>query len=174
MRSRVTDPASHLDALAEHVQALEGDDTGRPHAWRHLLAALDWLYRAEELCACADPGYYTRRDSCDDGRALAGLIYVRGVSVHHQADLSARLWPTQETKMLMGGVLKPAKPLMYTGTELVTPQRRILAPRWPRLDQLPPPGRPERRGRDVMYEEQVAGKRLVTPLQAAARFLRTR
>lgn len=162
-------------AAAAHAVA---DENGYER-WKGVRAVLDTFYRAEEKARSLDPTYYARRDASGDGQALGGLIWLRGIEVHHQAETEElRPGPTYWT----GTEAKPLSLYVWTGTKaeplrahMVTaygssiPLYEALV--WPDRDSLPP-GKPERHGRDVMYDRFVARHELMLPLERARSFLR--
>jgi hypothetical protein len=130
--------------------------------WERTRTVLDWLYHSEEAERTLDPGYYSGRDADPRGKALAGLIWVRGLAVHHQAELRAAMitQAKAQTKLAMDA----------TGIRVREAVAVAVKRAWPSRSQLPT-GTPERRGRDVAYDAAVADKPLLPPLEKAAEYL---
>jgi hypothetical protein len=90
--------------------------------------SLQVLYEIEEYHRRAlAPNYYTTRDSSPDGRALAGLVYARGLVTHGQAETAHLVrWPT-----------------VHQAAGAGVGRGRIYSPvatyQWKKLSELPPP-----------------------------------
>jgi hypothetical protein len=158
-----------LDAvLQDLVSALAAGDG--QCAWRYLRDALAWLYRCEES-ENGSVNYYTDRDANPDGQALAGLMWVRGLAEHHQAELQGRMLVSGGTFVKQAdGSLVRVQPQMMKHGKLVPVSVRVLRSVWPARQQLPA-GRRETHGRDVLYDQCVAGRQILEPLNEARRFL---
>jgi hypothetical protein len=156
----------HLTALTrscdELYRALHGDH--REGAWKAVRDALSWLHRTEEL-AKRDPGYFAARGSSDLGLTMAGLIWVRTVVDHHGAEVLGNT-PTPVIVTRYGSRHGGAT-FQGTGEQRVDLSQTLV---WPPRSSLPP-GRPETHGRDVAYDQHVAGRDLLSPLRDALGFL---
>ena len=96
-----------IAALNELRRAFTGSDNepgwDNELMWVKTLAVLDWLYHCEEAEKTLDSSYYAARNSDPRGKSLSGLIWVRGLVVHHQAEVHKALFnrPKAETRLTM-------------------------------------------------------------------------
>lgn len=130
--------------------------------WVRTRIVLDWLYHCEEAEKTLDTSYYVARNADSRGKALAGLIWVRGLVVHHQAEVESLMF-TQETSQY-----KLA--LTAAGARVQSAEAMVATWVWPTRSALPV-GRTEKQGRDIAYDECVANKPLLQPLEQAVSYL---
>jgi hypothetical protein len=93
--------------------------------------------------------YYAKRDNDPDGEVVAGVIYARGLVAHHlvKVGLVASLDRYYDDYGAYGNLV------------------------WRPFSELPPPDKPEKRGRDDKYKRRVQHKRLSVTMRAVERFL---
>ncbi len=151
-------------ALSELEEAIREWDEAE--VWRRTRDVLEWLYRCEEREKTADPDYYTKRDRTAPGQTLAGLIWVRGLVDHHDADVRKIVQQRLSFWMNVNG--KPTRLVARIGDQVM--QARIGEPQWPLRAELPQ-GQPEKRRRDFFYDLHVAGRAIVPPLGIARNYL---
>jgi hypothetical protein len=150
-----------LDRI-ERLRATDLDDLNA--AWAATVDVLAALYRSEEAERESDPdGYYAHRGASDDGRTLAGLMWLRAQVEHHQAEIEE----------LVGTVVTTDGVPWTTGGERWRVNNTVVF-RWPPRLPLPHGDRPDRHGRDLAYEEHVEGPDLLGPLDRAAGYLLAR
>jgi hypothetical protein len=115
--------------------------------------ALNWAYSLEEWHKAqlgkVGVGYYARRNADPDGEVVAGVIYARGLVAHQLANVGhvATLERYYDDYGAYGNLI------------------------WRPFSELPPPGKPEKKGRDKKYKDHVQHKRLSTTMRAVERFL---
>lgn len=167
--------ARHISALDKQLQALieavtsENDDD----IWMATGNALDWVYRCEEWLRNHNDDYYARRDASRLGQIVAGLVWVRGNVAHGS-------WNVSESIMidaLVGfvapdGSVHPMTIWWFEDGKIVYekegPKKHYT---WLHIADLPEPRRKETRGRDVHYEQRVAGLPVSEPFRLARFFL---
>jgi hypothetical protein len=142
--------------------------------WEETTGVLDRLYACEEAEKRVDPGgiaaYYAHRDESPAGRALGGLIWVRGLVVHHQAEVRELLWKATEAWLRIGGRWVPAAKSIYAGGGWQEVSTNSAVAAWPSRSQLPKSDRSSR-GRDELYRQHVEGQHLLLPVRAARDYL---
>jgi hypothetical protein len=159
---RARNAARYEAGLAAALDRLRATDTrSRDAVWQATFEVLAWLYLCEEAEEGEDvESYRADRRTTEDGRTLAGLIWLRGLVVHEQADFDD-IAPLPVT---WGGepVLWGGEPVIWSG-----------AFAWRARRNLPwrEPSRDERVG---MYEVHVEGDELLPPLQRAHQYLLSR
>lgn len=135
------------DAIAELRANLSGpDDFG---VWSGLRSVLFWLYSFEEWCRNTDGSYYGHRDASPNGRALAGIIYIRGRAQHSVVDISELDWVEDRLFTLTDNghwVPTTTYTLGVNGWQDVRTHTAQLV--WPLRTRLPAASRSETRGRD--------------------------
>ena len=123
-------------------------------AWAGVRTVLTCLYRLEEQEKQADDiGYYQRRGNSTDGRIVAGLIWLRGLILLHDAEVRSHLF---RPFAIAGddGALQPLTMRSGPGGHLVLVDDVV----WPERRHLPAPGRRYKaHQRDEYYDELVAG-----------------
>lgn len=141
-------------------------------SWGAARDVLSWLYNAEENERAADPAYYAGRDATGEGRTLAGLMWVRGLVVHRQAEVRVAIWkPVKIHRADDDGNWQPVALHRSAGDGTWVPaQAYVSAAAWPARSELPP-GRREQHGRDVHYDQHVAGSAFMAPLMAAREYI---
>jgi hypothetical protein len=131
-----------------------------------LAEILTWAYSLEEWHRVRVQGmgrdYYLARDAVPDGQVAAGLIYVRGLVAHQLALVGSLV-----TRSSQLGVPSAQPGVMQLGVDNTDEWR------WKPLQDLPGPGKPEKHGRDQLYQAHLAGRPLLEPLQAVERFFLT-
>lgn len=125
--------------------------------------ALEWCYRLEEYHAkrLGRRAYSALRAGSNDGRALAGLMYARGLFTH-------LLVPAAALVTLPGS----RRPPLYRGRRrtmaIIQPSTEY---RFKPLSSLPAPGKPEKHGRDALYRLHLENKPIDIPMKEALHFL---
>jgi hypothetical protein len=181
----------HIHALGKTLGELvaaedAGDDA---EIFRLNRAALSALYDFEEAERRSDSGYYAHRDASACGSTLGGLMWLRGAVVHQQAesrDVGAA--PAQISVLTEdeNGVTSaiPATLSVLDGKGGATPilggtatQGRsggslsvIIGGVCPPRSRVHSPMK-ETKGRDLMYDERVAGEKIISAYRAAERYL---
>lgn len=154
--------ARYEAGLASALHHLCNVEMGNHEAvWQATFEVISWLYLCDQAERHPDKdAYYEHRRASSDGRALGGLIGLRGLIVHHQVDFQD-LAPVPVT---WGGqpVTWGGEPVTW-GVELRWPPHRT--PPWPD---------PAKDERVTMYQEYVAGQPLLEPLKRAHRYLLSR
>jgi len=110
--------------------------------------ALEDLYRMEEAekKRLGEAVYFAQRDKDPLGRVVGGLVYARGLDTHSGA-LADRIEGSRPFRARQSTV--------RGGDTVRGPGVRVV---WRSFSELPPPGRPEAHGRDVMYDQSVQGR----------------
>lgn len=148
----------------------EAERTRAEHTiWELTESALDRIYRLEEDASKPSrDDYFTRRNADSNGLAVGGLVWVRGLSVHDgHAELRRMLWEPGKTYVMTNDGWRETTIHVLADGEWRPTRPHIAVARWPTRDTLPEPGKVERNGRDLMYDEHVGGKALMPPLDAA-------
>jgi hypothetical protein len=122
---------------------------------------LEWLYRLEKFHEqlVGATMFDTARRGDPNGETEGGFIYVRGLLAHGLAGLAALVtfpWP-----LVVGNYPPGGSRIFGSMSEY----------RWRSLAELPPPGVPEKHGRDRMYEQRVQGQPILPPLEMAKAYL---
>lgn len=167
LRLRVKD-ARFLVALTAALERLAEAEAGRDEEgiWAATREALEWLYACEEAEKAAIPDYYEDRNGTESGRTVAGLIWVRGLTMHHQAEVRRLLWLQARTFVMVGGKFRPARTSVRVDGQWKETTPHVASARWPAVGLLPEGTMPAR-GRDRMYEDHVSEKPVMEPLQTA-------
>jgi hypothetical protein len=134
--------------------------------WRALSEALFWIAALDDQ-GRALPGYDARRDGEDGGRTVGGLVYARNRHAHNLVTAGEAEFIVPAPTVIQMPPGEPAAASSGRGTVFA------MRARWVPLVALPPPDRPERHGRDAMYDGHVAGRPLREPLDEAAAWLDT-
>lgn len=156
---------SSLDASLDALQVAD-DLNDEDRMWAALRHALDALHKCEVRDrASHQQAYFRRRDASVEGRTAAGLIWVRGLIEHHDAEMRTHLFKpfaiAGEDRALQPLVHLPAMP----GETAMVFVDDVL---WPERHHLPTPGRRYKpHQRDTYYDLLVAGRPLIDPLRAA-------
>jgi hypothetical protein len=131
-----------------------------------LAEVLTWAYSLEEWHRARLQGmgrdYYSARDTAPEGQVAAGLIYARGLVAHQLALVGSLV-----TRSSQPGVPSAQLGVVQLGVGNTDEWR------WKRLQDLPRPDKPEKHGRDQLYQAHLAGRPLLEPLQAVERFFVT-
>ena len=151
-----------MDALQ-----LADDRNDEDAAWTEVQHVLNCLYRFEEREKQLDGvGYYRHRGDSTDGRIVAGLIWLRGLILLHDAEVRSHLF----RPFAIAGddsALQPLTVRSAPGGQLVLVDDVV----WPERRHLPAPGRRYKpHQRDEYYDQLVAGTPLMRPLRAAQRY----
>jgi hypothetical protein len=103
----------HLTDRIERLRATDLNDLNA--AWAATVDVLAALKRYEEAERQLDPDYYADRAASDDGRTLAGLIWLRNQVEHHQAELEELIGIplTYGSAPLMYGPFRTAGPCRW-------------------------------------------------------------
>ena len=130
--------------------------------WQATFEVLAWLYLCEQAEQQPnEKAYFAHRRGVPGGRALGGLIRLRGLVVHHQVDFQ-KLAPVPATvggiPITLGGVP------VTVGSQAVWPPRRASDP-WPAK---------QKDERVEMYDAEVAENPLLDPLERACKYLLSR
>lgn len=157
--------------LADELHLVERAGTLGDEKWRAIRSLLGVLYQCEEAERAHDLGYYAHRDASPEGRTMGGLMYGRGLVVHKQAEVKQAMLVSAEAFIVVEGELRPAEMFISVSGELKPAKAMMSVTAWPKLAVLPAPGRPERNGRDVMYDDHVAEKPIVRPFREAIDYL---
>lgn len=170
-----------MDADSRGLRSLDGAlarltdaETRRDEdaVWTATRDVLAWLYRLEESEQRIDPSYYQHREMEDDGKTLAGLVWVRGLVDHHQAEIRTLVWIEAPVFVKRGGEWRAADVHVRRSGEWATGTVRVRRPVWPPLADLSKQSdRPDKYGRDLHYETFVARQQLSKPLHAARTYL---
>jgi hypothetical protein len=131
-----------------------GEDAlyGESRVSASVVEALFWIAALDDHFQGVAPDYFNRRDSEPGGRTVGGLVYARNLGGHGLHAASAVRYEV--------GAIGSGRPLLSAYF------------RWAQLADLPKPGRTEKRDRDRMYEERVAGQPLSEPLRVAHEWLK--
>lgn len=160
MRARKA--ARHEAGLTAALDRLRSVDPNNSDAvWQATFEVLAWLYLCEEAEERHDVvAYRADRRATEDGRSLAGLIWLRGLVVHEQADFD----DVAPVPVTWGGepVTWSGEPVTW-GVEFVWRARGDLPWRDPAKDE-----------RVEMYEAHVESDGLLPPLERAHRYLLSR
>jgi hypothetical protein len=148
-----------MDAL-QTADGLNDEDA----AWSEIQNVLGCLQRLEEQAkSTADLAYYRHRGNSTGGQIVGGLIWVRGLVVHHDAEVRIRLF----RPFAIAGEDNAPQPLAYKsipGSDPIFVDDVV----WPERRHLPAPGRRYKsHQRDAYYDTVVAGEPLMGPLRAA-------
>lgn len=161
--------AGLTDAVEHLRQRLADSEAGDPLL--SLDDVLDDLYALDQYHSKRlEDAYWTQRNSSADGQTLAGLIYARGLVTHGQAEVARLVTITRKQNVHVlgrrGGGRRGGGSFHYsrgasTSTELS----------WRPFDDLPLPDEPERHGKDVNYQQHVAGKPVLSTVETAVGFI---
>lgn len=136
---------------------------GGSPVWIALSEALYWVAALDDYAEPAVADYFPRRDNDADGRVAAGLVYARNRHAHEVVSTAEAAFEIPRITITMTPAGQPSPP----------PGRGTLFSvqlRWTPLAELPSSGAVERRGRDKMYDERVAGRPLGEPFGDAVRW----
>jgi hypothetical protein len=150
-----------LQSALGRLRATGKDD--KESVWVGTKEVLDWLYQCEEA-EKTDAGYYVHRKASPEGCTLAGLIWLRGQLVHHQAEVQDAVMVPATLRRIDGTPLTLRR---IDGTPLTVMAHAL---RWPSRSKLPDQER-DRHHRDTYYERYVQGQELLPPLERAALYL---
>jgi hypothetical protein len=144
------------DAIARLKDWIATGDYQEP---TQFLEVLDHIYRLENFHVqrLGKSVYYTRRDADIDGQTVGGIVYARGFSTHKLFEVAKRTGSrpfTMRRSSLRGG------------DTLRGPGVRVV---WIAHLPLPDP-QVKPRGRDVMYDQRVAGRDVISTFEDAERF----
>lgn len=144
--------------------------------WHTVRDHLGWMYTWEQAVVQRDgQQFYQMREVDPDGQTEAALVWVRGLVVHSQAEVtSTALIQVRQWRATAKGLKPITQWIRNEAGELVEVRTHQPMTVWPDRTLLPPPSRNTRaRGRDVYYDQHVAGKLASQPLLAAHRFVMT-
>ncbi|GAA4971708.1 hypothetical protein [Kineococcus glutinatus] len=169
-----------LASLHDALQQLRAADREADEdlIWRWTKRVLEDLFACEEA-RTKQPGlfghkdaqdYYKHRNADERGRSLAGLIWVRSLLVHHQGELRAWAWKPLGPHFLTEDGWVPMERSVATANGWEPVETHASVAEWSPRASLPE-GNPEKRGREVMYDQRVAGRRLLPPLEEAEAYL---
>lgn len=147
-----------LSRLRERVGAED------PMGCRICLAeALGWLYSLHEVFRerLGNHRFFSRVRGSVDGGTFLGLIWARGAVSHHLTNVTYIVM--DETTSGIPGAAVPG--LMRLGSA------GTLEPHWVEVDAVPSLKRPEKHGRDAMYDRCVGGQLLLPPLERVFLFV---
>jgi hypothetical protein len=161
---RVLGEKGHSEALQRLRDRLNDPGMGDPLI--SLAEVLEWSYTLDEYHAKQLGANYrkTIRAASDDGETQAALTFARGLFTHSL---------THVGELVMMQTIRPAG---YPGGRRAGNIRIVAVPKgyhWKLRAELPPPDPGLVKGRDLLYDNRVAGRPLLDPLEAAARFLRS-
>ena len=147
-----------LDAVSRLRAWIERGDYEHPTPFAEIL---DHLYRIEngQRLRLGDHSYFPARDSDANGRVLGGIVYARGLTTHLD---------------VLTTTIEGARPITFgrskfgNGDQFGGQGVRLV---WRAFKELPLPGKPERSGRDLMYQRAVAGNDVMDTLDNVAVFL---
>ncbi len=163
------------DGLNASMRDLEAAFAQRdkPVTWRQVGDTLEWLHKLEQA-EKHSPDYWTDQAGHAAGQTLGGLLWALGIAHHHD-----------EARQTTPEVL--AHPYFRTGTGVV--RKPVLTKRpggchpvpvrvvrhvWVTRSDLPSSDRSEDGGRELWYDQHVAGRPLLPPLQAAKAWITAR
>lgn len=158
--------------LAEADDAIESlrlavNDRDEALTWGKVTSALDVLHRLEEWIKKNNSDYYSQRAKVDDGKLTAALMWARGLVHHAGVDWRPVAW-------VRYGPLRQKQADGSWSDLLAGTRPHILQLAWPERRELPPPEKkrdPDGRGRDILYDNFVARRPLLEPVDTARRFL---
>jgi hypothetical protein len=115
--------------------------------------ALHHLYVLEETEASrlGRASYFRARDADVDGEVVGGIMYARGLVVHQPLSANAALITGSRPFTMGWSSVGGGDTLLGPGVTLT----------WEGFARLPAPGKPERNGRDAMYQRRVEGRSVV-------------
>lgn len=152
---------ANLDESIESLRAIDLRDLDR--VWQKIGPVLDQLHQLEEWIRKNDPSYYATRDASDEGRVAAALMYIRGPIHHAGQPWRYTAWRKNKAVRDENGKWREVP---------VSGRTYILLPGWPPRDKLPAPdSRAKAHGRDIYYDQLVAGRPLLMPIDIARAFL---
>lgn len=158
-------------ALSEALAAVESAVTAQDAyaIWRGTRSCLDWLYSSEELAkvSIGKAEYFKRRAQDADGPMLAALTWLRGLVVHQQWAVGDAVMKPIGTFAVMGGKLVPMVVKAPSGGQLVPVSVQTARLIWRERQEFPALSDPDKYGRDLIYDQRIAGRPLVDPLSEA-------
>jgi len=130
-----------------------------------LAEVLHWSYALDDHHSNGGKrkSYLLKRNADPDGAALAGLIYARKLATHSLATVG-ELVITSRPQVILGGA-------GIALSRVILPARQEADFRWRGFGDLPLPGRPEKGGKDRMYEQHLGGRILLEPINEGTRFI---
>jgi hypothetical protein len=167
-----------LAALTRHLDAFDAAELAadRDGSWIALRDALGWIHKLQELDRKVNPvTYYITRGHDPAGQTMGGLVWVRGLADHHQAELrqrdllTVRVYVAREDGVLVDS---RGEPFDQAETDRRAAEAFRHGSRWPSRGDLPePPASMRPHDRDRYYDERVAGRPLADPLREVQRYL---
>ena len=156
-----------LESLDRLRDRLQGRSTANPVV--SLAEVLGWLYALEEhhRDGLGDGPYFALRSASPEGQALGGLIYARGLFTHSLAEVAGLVTVRPGRTITMGG----GGGRRGRGGRGIVHRAAVTENSWKLLLELPPPTRPETKGRDAYYRKHVEGKPVLPPIEAAVTFI---
>lgn len=156
-------------AVEQLTSARQERDEWRTWLWVN--SALDWLYRADqnekgEKKSPREIAYFGDRNVSKPARTLAGLIWVRGLAVHHAAEVRAMIQIPTEIMKRVDGEWVASSLTDAEGNELQFSRVEV---GWPTRSDLPEGI--HNWGREKMYDECVSERRLLDPLAEARAYV---
>lgn len=126
-----------------------------------LSEALFWVGALDdEAKASNEEAYWSERDNDPLGRAVGGLLYARNFHTHKLISTTTANW---EIGTATGIVTTPGEAPRPPGRSTLFSVQFV----WEDFPKLPLPGIREKRGRDTLYDQYVAGRALSHPLGEA-------
>ncbi|MEU8253243.1 hypothetical protein AB0C06_03105 [Micromonospora inaquosa] len=138
--------------LSEAVDRLEhrvADGTGREHLIP-FAEALQWVYSLHEYHRLTRRDFFARAAADRAGETLRAMVYARGLLTHGMADVT-RLTGSRPFRI---GVSR-----LSGGDALDGPGIEVF---WADFAALPP-GKPEKHGRDALYQKHLSSVPLLDP-----------
>jgi len=146
-----------VDALSRFRQWLQTGDYQQPTQFREVLSH---LYELENLHGNRLANrYFSIRDQDPTGQVVGGIVYARGLAVHHNIDVASLIGSRPFTfgRSQLGG----GDALGGQGVSM----------QWVGFQELPSPHpKHPARGRDKMYELRVAGRDALATFQDTETF----
>lgn len=139
--------------LSEAVDRLDrriAEGTGNEHLIP-FAEALQWVYSLHEYHRLTRPDFFDRAAAHPAGETLRAMVFARGLLTHGLADVT-RLTGSRPFRIRISR-LGGGDALDGDGIEVY----------WADLAALPPPGKPEKHGRDALYDKYLSGVPLLEP-----------
>lgn len=123
-----------------------------------LSEALFWVGALDdEAKASNEEAYWSQRDNDPLGRAIGGLLYARNFHTHQLISTAAANWEVGTGTVIVAG---PGEAPAPPGRSTLLSVQFV----WEDFPKLPLPVIAEKRGRDRLYAQHVAGRPLSHPL----------
>lgn len=142
--------------------------------WLALSGALDVLYQLTEHDKRQSPqAHYARLAASTPGFIVAGLVWIRGRMVHAGVDAQRAELTPMESYIVQDGKLEPIQWFTVMAGQLVETRESTVVVVWPARKHIPTTGeRPHQHDGATQYEQHVAGRSLIEPLEDAIRYFR--